>query len=357
MPLTTLREVLLVIVATVTITSFVAVVAEAAQAPRDLTLGPSGSTARTLGGVCYAMDPGQQALPCNPAFIARDGDDDFKAEFFVGNNIAYLGDVSDLLAGEGDAGSVRRLFSQTRASEMETQFEADYRRPTWGFGFTPYRIVYYSFVRNHALPVVTVLAAQEQAVRGQFGAYMGDDWSWGVQLRAVNRRLISRTFTLTDVLVEDGSRLLEPDRQNAFYFEPGLLKEWTGERWRPQFTVAITQLGAVDRKIEDFPASPELHLGGAVHAPIELGRWELGADVALSSATKQWGDPLRLGTSYEIGMTRLDASVSRSDQTFGFLLRYGWATGGITYNSRWVENWLGRDEWIRTVAFQFGVQM
>lgn len=355
--MTFLREVLLIVLAMATISSFMASIADAAQAPRDLTLGPSGATARTLGGVCYSMDPGHQALPCNPAFIAREGGDEFKAEFFLGNNIAYLNDVTDLLAGQGDEGSVRRLFAQSRGSELEAQFEADYRRPTWGFGLTPYRVVYYSFVRNHSLPVVTVLAAQEQTLRGQLGGYIGDDWSWGVQLRGVNRRLISQTFALTDVLVENGMDTLTPERQNAFYVEPGLLKEWTDEPWKPQFTMAITQLGYVDHKIEDFPASPELHVGGAVQAPIEIGRWALGADVALGSKTKTWSDPLRLGTSYEVGMTRLEASLGRSDQSFGFLLRYGWGTGGITYNSRYVENWLGDDEWVRTVAFQFGVQL
>jgi hypothetical protein len=353
-----LREVLLLSIVMTLVSGLMASLAQAASAPRSLTLSQSDSSVKALGGVCYTTDVGAQALPCNPAFIARDSKPDFRAQFFTGNNISYLQDVSDLLSGDGDAATVNSLFSQTRASEMEANIEGGYRRPTFGIALSPYRVLYYSLIRNRSLPVITLLASQEQTLRSQFGGYAGNDWSWGVQLRGVHRKVIAKTFTLTDALSESGRvGLFDAENQNAIYVEPGFLKEWTEEPWRPQFTLAIAQLGYVDRKIEDFPTSPELHIGTAVHPPVGLGIWEIGLDAALDSKTESLQDPFRLGSSYEIGVTRLSGSFSRSDHALGFQLKYRDLSGGLTYTSRWIENWLGEDEWVRTVYLQFGFDL
>lgn len=349
------REILLVSIVFVLISSLMASLSIAAtSAPRDLTLGISDETAKSLGNVCFATDVGAQAMPCNPAFIARESNPNFRAQIFAGNNISYLQDVSALLAGDGSQDNVHRLFNQTRASQMEANLEGGYRRPTFGLAFSPYRLTYYSFVRNSSLPVITLLAAQEQSLRAQFGSYIGNDWSWGVQLRGVRRTFISKTFTLTDALAEDNRGLLEPERQNAFYIEPGILKEWTEERWRPQITFAVTQFGAVDRKVEDFPASPQWHAGAAIHPPVGLGNWEIGTDIVLDSKTSRWTDPFRIGSSYELGMTKISGSAGASDYAFGFQLRYHDFTGGLTYTSQLIDNWLGENEWVRTAFIQFG---
>lgn len=350
-----LRESFLMAVGLIVVTALIATVAQAA--PRDLAIGQSTSTARGLGGACFAIDSGDEALPCNPAFTARETEQDFKAEFYFGNDVSYLQDVSTLVAGDGDEGTVRRLFSQTRASEMEANLEAAYRRPTFGIAVAPYRIVYSSMIRNQALPVVNLLAAQERSARVQLAGYAGDDWSWGVQFRGVWRKFIAREFTLTDAAAEGGSSILDPETQNAFYIEPGLLREWTEHEWKPQLSLSLMQTGLVDRKHEAFPASPEFHVGGGIEPPVGIGRWLIGLDAALGSETRGWTDPLRLGTVYDVGMTRLSASVGGSDHAFGFLLRYGRATGGLTYRSRWIENWLGQDEWVRNVSLQLGVDL
>lgn len=348
------REILLVSIVFVLISSLMASLSLAsAAAPRELTLGISDEAAKSLGNVCFATDVGAQAMPCNPAFIARETPSNFRAQIFAGNNVTYLQDASALLSGDGNQGNVHRLFNQTRASEMEANIEGGYRRPTFGISFAPYRMVYYSFVRNSSLPMVTLLAAQEQSLRAQFGSYIGDDWSWGVQLRGVRRTFISKTFSITDALVED-NHLLDPERQSAFYVEPGLLKEWRDEPWRPQISFAVMQLGVVDRKVDDFPASPQWHAGAAIHPPVGLGDWELGTDIVLDSTTQRWTDPFRIGTSYELGMTKISGSAGASDYAFGFQLRYFDFTGGLTYSAKLIDNWLGENEWVRTAYIQFG---
>lgn len=349
-----LRESFITAFGLILVSTFLASLAKAS--PLDLTLGPATTaTGLALGSVCYAIDASDEALPCNPAFTAKETRPDFRADLFFGNDVSYMQDVSALLAGEGNEETVRRLFSKAHASEMEANTEAAYRRPTFGIAITPYRIIYSSMTRDQALPVVSLLAAREQSMRMQFAGYLGNEWSWGLQIRGVQRVFISRTFSLTDALAEGGNVLLLPETQNAFYLEPGLMREWLDSDWKPQLTMAITQLGTVDHKNEDFPASPEFNIGGAVTAPIEIGRWQLGLNASFSSRTQTWLDPLRFGSVYDVGMTRLAGSFGRSDQAFGFLIRYWAMTGGLTYRSRYIVNWLGDAEWVRSIAFQFGV--
>lgn len=348
-----LRESFITALGLIIVSAIFASVAKAA--PRELTLGLSTATGRSLGSSCFSVDAGDEALPCNPAFTARETQNDFKADLFFGNDIAYVQDVSTLLAGDGDEGTVRRLFSQTRASEMEANLEFAYRRPTFGFAIAPYRIVYYSMIRNQALPIVSLLAAREQSARMQLAGYAGNEWSWGVQLRGVQRKFISRTFALTDAFAEGGSGIFDAESQNALYIEPGLLREWNDAAWKPQVTATLTQLGVVDHKNEDFPTSPQIHVGAAVEPPVGVGRLQLGIDASADSETQGWTDPFRLGSVYDVGMTRLAGSFGRSDQAFGFQLRYGAAVGGLTYRTRYIENWLGEDEWVRNVSFNFGV--
>lgn len=358
MPLKNLSEELaLAAVVFTLISGLMASLAKAAPIPRDLTLGRSESTSKLLGGVCYTTDPGRQALPCNPAFISRETDPDFRVQFFAGNNISYLRDVGDLLSGDGSEETVDRLFSQSRPAEMEANIEGAYRQPMFGIAFSPYRVLYFTAIRNKALPIVTLLASREQSLRVQFGSYLGDDWSWGVQFRGVRREYIGQTFSLADAAVEGGNSIFDTRSQSAFYVEPGLLKEWTESSWKPQMTFAVTQLGVVDHKSDYFPASPALHVGAAVHPEVSLGRWEVGVNADFHSDTKHWSDPFRLGSSYELGVTRFSGSVGRSDHALGFQVSYNDFYGGLSYTSRWIKNWFGSDEWVRTVFFEFGFDL
>lgn len=336
---------------------FLASESQAVEAPREFVLAVPTPTGHVLGGACFAVDTGDEALPCNPAFIAREVKSSFKADLLLGNNTQNLGDVTSLLSGDGNPETVRRLFAQTRPSEMEAEVEGAYRAPTFGVSIMPYRVLSYFLIRNSALPTMTLLAAQEQSAAVQFGSYWGDDWSWGVQLRGVQRKFISQTFTLTDALAEGGSQLWAPQTQNAFYIEPGLLKEWSHVDWRPQLSIAVAQTGFVDVKSTDFATAPELHVGGAIHPPVGLGRLELGADAVFHSQIEDWSDPFRFAITYELGATRFLGSASRSDYALGFVLRYEEITGGLTYDSKWIQNWIGEDEWVRTVTLQIGVEI
>lgn len=333
---------------------FVSSLASAATIPRDLALGASDHTSKLLGWACVTMEQTDVALPCQPAMTAREDDADFKAQFFFGNNVSYVREVSDLVSGDGDAESVRRLFSQTHGSEMEADFEAGYRRPTFALAFAPSRIVYYSLIRNEALPQMTLLALQEQTVRMQLASYVGNDTSFGVQFRGVRRKFVAGDFSLADAFAEDGKGLFDTQVQNGLFLEPGLMREWLGVAGRPKVSVMVRNLGFVSEKFDEFPTAPELLMGTSVHPELQYGELELGLAARFNSQTQGLSDPWRVAGIYRLGVTRYSVSAGRSDFAAGFMLLYKNLNGGLAYTTRLIENLRGEQESLRTVYLQAG---
>ena len=182
---------------------FLSVQAQAIEVPRSIPLGSSDFTHHSLGTVCFAMDSLVDGLPCNPAFTAKERKGQFQTHLFFGNNVSYVQDVKNIMSGQADQRNIDRLFNQTRSSEMEANVEAGYLTEKFGLSFSPYRLSYYSLIRNSSLPVITLYAGEEQVLRTQLASYVNEDYFFGVQLRGVQRRFILSEFTLTDALVEN----------------------------------------------------------------------------------------------------------------------------------------------------------
>jgi hypothetical protein len=336
--------------------------ARALQVPRSVALGNSDFSSRSLGATCFGMDAITNGLPCNPAFAAKERESRFQAEFFFGNNVSYISEVTDLLDGSGNPETVTRLFSQKSSSEMEARIEASYLRETWGVAFSPYRLFYYSLIRNSALPVVTVYAGQEQILTGQLASFAQNDFYWGLQLRAVDRRFILSEFTLTDALASGGSKYFETQNQRALYIEPGFLYSFEDQPWKPQAGVTLKNAGFVDRKYEELATTPDWHVAGSVKPPVTYGELELGLDLLFTTASSemdQYGkrdirDIPRFGASYTLGAMQALGSFGNREYSAGFLLNYGIWNAGLTYWRKKFENLLGEQDQLQTVYLEFG---
>jgi hypothetical protein len=337
---------------------FFSLAAGAVSIPRELPLGTSDFSHRSLGEACFAMDAVVDGLPCNPAFTAKERKSQFQTHIFFGNNVSYIRDVNDVLNNEADQKTIERLFNQRRSSEMEASIEAGYLHEKYGFEFTPYRLTYYSLVRNSSLPVITLYAGEEQSARTQLASYVNGDFFFGVQLRAVQRKFILSEFALTDALVEDGKDdIFKTQDQRAVYFEPGMLWFPEDQPWSPQFSLVLTQLGAVDHKYDELPASPELHLGGSVKPPIHFGELELGTNLSLKSQYEKWTDLLRFAVSYTLGATQYVTSFTENQYALSFLLHYKSVRGGLTYDYKRFENLIGEMDQVGTVYLQVGIEI
>lgn len=332
--------------------------AKAIEVPRSIPLGTSDFTHRSLGTTCFAMDAAIDGLPCNPAFTAKERKAQLQTHIFFGNNVSYAQDVNDILNNQTNQKNIEHLFNQTRSSEMEASVEAGFLTEKFGISFSPYRLSYYSLIRNSSLPVITLYAGQEQVIRTQLASYVQDDFYFGLQLRAVQRRFILSEFTLTDALVENSQEdIFRVRDQKALYFEPGLLWAPEGQAWSPQVSMTITQIGAVDKKYTELPASPEAHLGTSIKPPFTYGELELGTTFTAQSRYEKWTNLIRLGASYKLGATQYVASATENQYDLAFLLHYKGVRGGLTYDFRKFVNLIGDSDEVRTIYSQIGIEI
>jgi hypothetical protein len=333
---------------------FLAQVAFAVEVPRDIALGSSDFTSRTLGNACYGMVTLVSGLPCNPAMAAKERKPRFQADLFFGNNISYVHDVSQLVDGSGDKTTVERLFNQKSSSEMEANIEASYISENWGLSYSPYRLFYYALIRNSSLPTVTLYAGQEQTISAQIASYTQNDFYWGLQLRGVDRKFILSEFTLTDALASGGSHYFDTQTQRAVYLEPGIMYSFDEKEWKPQFGLTIKGVGAVDHKYDELPTSPDYHLSGSIRPPVAYGELEFGLDLLFNSYVTGASDVPRLGTSYTIGAIQALGSYGDKEYSLGFLLHYDNWNGGLTYWRKKFENLVGLQDQLQTVYLEFG---
>lgn len=305
--------------------------AHAIQMPRSMAQGNSSFMTQAMGQTCYAFDLPSDTLPCNPAFMARERERQFKANLYFGNNIRYAKEASDLLQGSANDQTIQNLFSQRESSELETAADIAFLTETMGFAIQPVRLNYYTLFRNQALPEVTLFASREESLRAQFASYMDHDLYWGVQFRYAHRKYIAQDFFLTDALAQDGSKIFEPEEQNALYVEPSLLYA-NDEHWlRPQMSASLVNWGFADRKSSAYKAAPQFHLSGAVVPDFGPGRWGWGFDAFWDNQVETAIEPFSLGTFYEIGILRLFASLAKNTSGAGFGASVGDFNLGLAY--------------------------
>ncbi|MBK9321882.1 MAG: hypothetical protein IPM97_02800 [Bdellovibrionaceae bacterium] len=324
------------------------------EIPRAIALGSSDFTSKTLGSACYGMDVLAGSLPCNPAFVAKERRSIFQTQFFFGNNISYLSDIARLVDGDADAAMAERLFNQRSSSEMEASIQASFLSENWGLSFVPYRLFYYALIRNSALPTITLFAGQERSATGQIASYAEGNFYWGLQLRGVERKFVLSEFTLTDALAEGGTRHFDSKTQRAIYLEPGLLYSFEDFDWRPQTGLTIKNAGAVDRKYDGLPNSPEWHWASSIRPPLGYGELEFGVDFLFSSNAPELKDIAKFGASYRIGAVQTLASIGDSEYSLGFILQYYRWNGGLSYWRQKFKNLLGESDQMQTVYMEIG---
>jgi hypothetical protein len=312
--------------------------AQAFEAPRSMATGGSSFLMQSLGLMCFGFDLSADTLPCNPSFIAMKRDGRLKASIFLGNNVSYTQEASDLLNERASEETIRKLFSEQDRSEFETNLEAGYWGQTWGAAISPLRVNYMTTFRNPALPEITLFASQEESARLQFGTYLGKDLFTGVQLRAVHRKFISKQFFLTDALANEGDRFFETDNQNVLYIEPGLLYAPENHDWNPLLFLNLVNFGLVDKTQDAFPMRPQYHIGSSVALDVGLGRWGFGIDVAWDNNVTSALEPVTLASFYEFGILRLMGHISERSNSLGFQVSSGFFNLGLASQAKTVDD-------------------
>ncbi|MBL7546125.1 MAG: hypothetical protein JNL11_20060 [Bdellovibrionaceae bacterium] len=330
-----------------TLVIFLAIFGVAAQAyearPHFLS-SMSGFMAMGLRQSCYAIDISSNTLPCNPAFIAKEKSRRFTASMYLGNNVSYLKEATDLSRGQANEDTIKKLFQRHEDDELQTQIELGHIQEKFGWSVTPIQVNYSTTFRNQVLPQISLYASLEEAAKVQFGSYLGEDWSFGIQLRYTQRRFVTSQFYLTDALVPGGSDLFEPRKQSAFFVEPAVLYTPDDNYLNPEFTVFVANAGYIDKAYSELRINPEYHFTVSINPEMVYGRYSLGLDMNFNKDIQHNSGPLTLGGFYEYGILRLFGSVARDENGIGFGVFNTWWNLGIVNKNEVVDNSFGN--WI-----------
>lgn len=303
------------------------------EAPYRFLSGAAGLMGTGLRHSCYALDVAADVLPCNPAFIAKEKERRFNTNLSLGNNVSYLKEATDLSQGRADQKSIQSLFQEHENNELQTQIELGHVQETFGWAVTPARVNYSTSFHNQALPKISLYASLEESAQLQFGSYLSDDWSYGVQLRYVHRRFVASQFYLTDALVPDGQYLFEPKQHYLFFIEPGVMFAPKESPLNPEFTIALANSGFVNERFAQIPVEPEFHFTSSINPELDYGRFSLGIDVNFNKKLREGPGPLTLGGFYEFGILRLFGSLSRDENGVGFGIFNTWWNMGVAHHN------------------------
>lgn len=310
------------------------------EAPSRYLNQPQGFMASGLGRSCFALDVAADSIPCNPAFVAKEKARRFNSNLFWGNSISYLKEATDLSQGTANETTIQNLFTRHEDNELQSQIELGYWHETFSWSVTPARVNYNSTFRNQALPEISLYASLEESAQIQLGSYLSDDWSFGVQLRYVHRRFVASQFFLTDVLLPDGKKWIEPKQQHLVFLEPGLLYA-PESTLNPEFSLLVSNAGNINESYPEIPVVPQLHITTSITPKTNYGRYSLGVDITADKNIQKSSGPVSLGGFLEFGILRLFGHLARQENGIGFGIYNTWWNLGVTYRKEIFDNSLG----------------
>lgn len=306
---------------------------------------------RGLGPACPAMTSVKYVLPCNPAFTDIHTEKLFAAHLFLGNDTSTIRRIEQLINGPHSKEFIEDLFTRHQVIEMEANGEFSFRTRYFAAAFAPYRLTYFSAIRNTSYPVISLHAMKERTLRAMIGGEIEEGAFLGMQVRGVDREFVQDQFTLFDAIT-DTEAVLQKKTQHAVFFEPGLAYEFQ-ESWRPRVTAYLSNIGVVDREYEEIDSNPILDFGAGVKPPLGFGEWDLAANY---HAQKSADDPWRnwsFATSYSLGLLDAIAGVGAEQWSAGVLTSFWSARVGIVYSARKVTTPLGDELTAQTTFTEF----
>lgn len=212
---------------------------------------------------------------------------------------------------------------------MEASGEFSFRTRYFGAGFTPYRLTYFSLVRNAAYPQIAVHAMQERTMRIMGGGQVEDNLHAGLQLRYVTREFVQEEFSLYEAITKSDS-ILRKRKQNVFYVEPGFAYI-LDPKWKTRTSVLLSNVGFADEKYEEINLDPVWDLGVGFSPPVAFGQWDLGLNYQITRAKTDPLDQVRIGTSYSYGLLSGILGFDRNNWSIGVLTSFWSARAGIVY--------------------------
>lgn len=322
----------------------------------NLFYGSHGTSiiSRVLGQSCIVLDFKSSELPCQPAYMFGRKAPGFEAELFLGLNrkpVEHLGHLSEASYGQELLGNLLQ-GEPTLVGQVST--DVTYQMNRFGVSVDPYRLSYYSALRNEELPVLSLLATEDHSLRVQWGSGLQSGILIGIQFRALNRRLVAYDLTFYDLL-DDTLKDFEISEQNLLFIEPGAVFQGDGSL-KPQLSVMIANAGFADTRFGILDPSPVLEVGLGVAPNLPLG--DLAFGIAYRGRYREEADSadrLRVGLSYSLHGLRSVLGLAERDVAMGILSHLGPLSLGFMVHSLWLKEYEEDDSDHQVISAEVGM--
>lgn len=291
--------------------------------------------------LCYAFEDETPGLPCNPSFLAIQREPQVWISGLGNNNLSYFEDVSDIIKGPINTDLLLSMINHNSNEHFIASLSLGYMQSNWGFNIIPEKLILFTKIRNPSLPRITLLAAKESEFQWQMGSFMNTEWSWGLQLRALQRRFAYNDTYFSDHFI-DGSNNLYPIQNQQFYFiEPSLLFTPEDQNWNPTFSVMIDNWGTTNEKHEPFDTDPNLRIGSSISLPLDFGRLQLGITTHWLNEESSSKFYSSMGANLSLSHFQVFATIGEVEQQYGLALNFDHFTSALSYSRQdWANNQL-----------------
>lgn len=322
------------------------------ELPQSFESQSPSLSVRSLGGTCLTQLGVQDGVPCAASLLALVKRPRFVATGLVGNGYEAAKTTNDVLYKPMSKSELEGLFEKKNQLAADGSFRLTFLAPSFAAEFAPYQASLRGVIRNASYPIIGVHAVNEKRLLLSWGHEFGNNILVGTHMRFFQRRLVHEEIQMFQAVTSSGT-LIKPQEQNGMAFDPSVTW-WFDNPWQLRTTLAVENLGWVDRKVSLLPSGPQVLMGLGAAMPIGLGLLEVGVDGRPNGNQNPNSLPLSFGSNYRIGGLQILAGINQEMVSTGLRFSLRSIDLGVGYSStRWPSG--AADNYQQSLLTQFAV--
>jgi hypothetical protein len=284
-----------------------------------------------------------------PVIIQEELDGLLAAQFLLGDTYDYFYKNRALFDDPNKRDLVAELLSQKGSVGLDSSVQMWWKQNPFVFGIEPLRLHSYSEVINSAYPDIYLEGIYQQSFYFQYGTnikntFLNQDTFLGIQVRFLERQVISEHFYLFDALTNLDD-YFQVQKQKAILIEPGFSWDLSSENseWNPMLNAKFSQIGYVDHKIESLPIKTYADFGISIAPSVFSKNFETAINYRTNS-DKEVIQNLSLASSLSVSWIQIYLGIEKDTQSIGVSTRFrNWSSGIIFQKQKSLLEGAARD--------------
>lgn len=320
--------------------------------PSEFDTSYQSLTVQAMGGACLAQTQVLDGMPCAASFLALVKKPRFFGTGLVGNGYEAVKATNDILYKPMSKADLESLFANKSHLEASGSVKFTFLAPHFAAQFSPYQASLQSVVRNASYPVIGIHGINERRLGFSYGQERWKNVLVGTHFRLFQRRFVHQEVQLFQAITNSGA-IIKPFEQNGFAFDPSLTY-FASDQSQFRWTVALENLGWVDKSFAELPMQPRFVTGIGNSAPVGVGLWEWGVDWRPGSQARLTSEDLSLGSSYRLGALQFLAGINKTMLSGGVRFALRTVDLSVAYTTTRYPSG-SSDDYQQSLLTQFGV--